>query len=389
MTISQANIIAAADETSGWDNLAPLAGTWRNIFWDSPTADDRWGRQAGKFTFDFEKVVFKFSNLTPTIPANAKIISAVLRGAASFTSDAQTFITLIQIHGKDGFWNPASAGPLWRSASAVGTNADADVLVLNIATATLADTAVATDRNWEIRSNSAGRYLKAGQGVRIVTGGTLGFVDITLRRVGMVTPGFIWAEIYSQDSNGLADVLLATSNTRPATTAPTTPAPFRFTFSGGDQIILAAGQDIVVVLNGDYALSASQNIQMSWTRAGYTPGTFQLFGTGEVFDDQNYPVLDSFRTIVVSPSTGFAVWIAPQFFIGVDYDTPDLSGLLQTHILLSDYVEGDPLAFSVFFTTFLFPAGTAQRAWAQFGHATLPSVRLEVEWRERGIRVSV
>lgn len=387
MTISTASIIAMADETGGWDNLAPTAGTWRNIFWDAALSDMRWGVFVGKFTFNFERVVFKFTNLTPTIPPNAKIVSAVLRGAAFATSDTQTFFTVIQVEKPDGFWNLASAGPLWRTASAPGTNADMDVVVFNIFATTLVDTAIPINNAWAIRDNVAGRYLKAGQGVRVVTAGTLGFVDITIDRTGTVAVGNIWAEIYSQDGSGLADVLLATSNTRPASAAPGSAAPFRFTFSGPEQIALTAAQDIVVVLNGDFPLSATENIAAGWKgNSGYGPGTFQLFGTGVGFDDQNYPLQDSFRAI--APSTGFIVWIAPQFLIGVDYDTPNLSVILQEYLLSGLYAQGDPLAFPVFRSTFLFPSGTAQRSWAQFGHPTLQPVRLIVDWKERAIRTA-
>jgi hypothetical protein len=256
--------------------------------------------------------------------------------------------------------------------------------VLNVVAATLVDTAIAATHRWGIRTDVT-RYLRAGQGVRIVTAGTLGFVDITLDRDGFMA-GNIWAEIYSQDGNGLADTLLATSNTRLASAVPVGSAPFRFTFSGPEQISLSAGQDIVVVLNGDYAVSATQNIGVGWTRAGYGPGTFQLDGTGVGFDDQNYPMQDSFRTIPAS--AGFVVWVAPTFTVGVDYDTPDLSVLLQGWINSGLYAQGDPLGFSIAKSDFFFPSVTAQRQWAQFGHGTYGPIRLIVEWKERAVRVA-
>lgn len=373
------------DETGGWDNLAPTAGTWRNTFWQEPTADIRWGKLFGKFIFDFQSIALKFINLTPTIPPGAKIINAVLRGTAFATSTVDTFFTVIQVLSPDSIWDPASAGPIWRPASATGTDTDMDVVVLNVVATTLVDTAVATTHRWGIRDNAT-RYLKAGQGVRIVTAGTLGFVDISLDRDGAMAVGNVWAEIYSQDGSGLADTLLATSNTRAASAAPTASAPFRFTFSGPEQISLSAAQDIVVVLNGDWPVSASQNIGVGWTRATYSPGTFQLYGTGVSFDDQNYPVMDSFRTIL--QSAGFVVWVAPRFFVGVDYDTPNLATILQGHLNSGNYAQGDPLAFSVAKSDFLFPSTTAQRQWAQFGHATYGPIRLIVEWRERAVRVA-
>jgi len=373
--ISTASVAQAIDETYGFDNLAPLAGTWRNISWPSNTPLV-WGRQAGKFTFDFEEVVFKFSNMTPAIPADAKIVSAILRGRATQTSTPATFFTVIQVNVNDGHWNlPSASG--WRTASPVGTPSEADVHVRNLGLGTIVDTAVAPTHPWAIRDNTASRYLRAGQGVEVAVAGTLGFVDITLNRLGAVGVGNVWCEVYSQDADGLADTLLATSTTRLASAVPAAAAPFRFTFPAPEQIALTLGQDIVVVLNGDYPVSATQNIAMWWTPTGGAHGAFQLDGTGIGLDDQNYPMQDSFRTI---PTTaGFVVWVAPRFFVGVDYDTPSFAALLQAFLHSGSYTEGDPFAVSVARNLLFFPAGTADRRWANFAHAS-PSVQLIVEW---------
>jgi hypothetical protein len=162
-------------------------------------------------------------------------------------------------------------------------------------------------------------------------------------------------------------------------------APFRFTFSGLEQIALSASQDIVVVLNGDYPVSATQNIGVGWSAAGYAPGTFQVQGTGVGFDDQNYPMQRNFQN---TPTTGFVIWIAPRFISGVDYDTPNLAAMLQAHILTSGYAQGDPLAFGVERNLLFFPSGDANRRWASVDHGTHSPVRLIVEWKERAIRVA-
>ena len=385
MTVSTASIVRVEDETYGWDNLAPTAGTWRQIFWPELTDTDMvWGKLFGKFLFDFETVVWKFSNMSPTIPPDAKIVSAILRGTSTANSTALTFFTVIQVRANDGLWNFASAGPLWRSASPLGTNAQMDVHVLNVlGLTTLVDTAVSAHAFWAIRDNVVGRFDKIGQAVAIVTAGTLGFVDFTLDRTGAVAAGNVWCEVYSQDGNGLADTLLATSDTRPASAVPATPGVFRFAFSGGNQISLSVGQAIVVVLNGDYLVSATQNISSAWNRkAG---GPMQLFGTGVGFDDQNYPMQDSFRTI--APSPGFIIWVAPRFFTGVDYDTPSFGDLLQAFIRNGIYAQGDPFSVSVARSNLFFPTSTAQRKWANFAHATFQPVRLIVEWRKRNRQV--
>lgn len=396
MTISTASIAAAIDETYGFDNLFPIAGSTRNLFWPGVAdASTIWGRQVGKFNFNFEEAVYKFSNLSPTIPKNAKIISAVVRGTAEQTSTVATFLSVVRVLGKDGRWDPASSGPQWVSTSGIGFNFDADVHLFNAFLTTLVDTAQVATHTWPIRDNSASRSLKAGQGVDIVTGGSIVFADMTVVRLGAVAVGDVWCEIYSQDANGLGDVLLATSNTRPASTVPNALGDFRFTFSGGEILTVTAGEKYVVVLNGDYPVSASQNIALGWRSGGYAPGVFQIFGTGVSMDDQNYPMQKNFREIA-SPF-GFGVWIAPRFFVGVSYDTPDndswaagdtLTTMIQGYVNSPTYSQGDAFAVAIERSTFLFPSGTADRRFANFNHPTLAPVQLIVEWRDRAIRVS-
>jgi hypothetical protein len=270
-----------------------------------------------------------------------------------------------------------------------------DVAILNTGAATLADTAVTVDMSWGLRNFLGFRYLEAGQGMRVVTAGTLGYADISLVQVGAIPSGNVWAEIWSMGwaeiwsmgPDGLADTLLATSNTRPASAAPGAMAPWRFTFSGIEQISLSAGQDVVVVLDGDYPVSTVNYIAVGWTAgAGYGFGTFQLYGTGFGFDDQNYPMHDHYRSAAVGPS--FVIWNPPQFFVGVDYDTPDLTSIVQEYINAGVYVQGDPFAFRVHRSTLFFPPGDVRRTWANFAHATYSPVRLIIEWKERAVRVS-
>jgi hypothetical protein len=379
--ISTASIVQAADETYGFDNLAPTAGSKRNTFWsvNSPVV---WGRQVGKFTFVFERIVFKFSNMVPTIPNNAEVLSAVLRGRATQTSTPALFFSGIAAMLPDGFWNPSSSGPRWRSASPTGALAEADVHVLNTGLATLVDTAVTTTHNWGIRTNAT-RYLRIGQGVEIVTPGTLGFIDLSLVRTGAPV-GSVWCEVYSQDGDGLADTLLATSTVRSAAAVPGAIAPFRFTFPAGQQIALGAGQDIVAVLRGNYAISAVNYISMGWATTGGPHGDLQVFGTGVGFDDQNYPMHASYRTIPLVP--GAAIWIAPAFTAGVDYDSINFASVLQSYLTSGSYSEGDPFGIALVWSPLFAPPGTADRRWANVDHATFPPVQLIVEWGDRPAR---
>lgn len=386
---STASILLSKEETFGFDNLAPTIGQFRQTFFDTDSSV-AWGKIVGKVTFKFERVVFKFSNMTPTIPPNAKILSCVLRGTPGATSDVQTFFTLIFPHAKDGFWNPVDSGRIWRRVGN-SKNADMQVELFDGFLNTIVDTNQVTNQVWAIRDNSFGRYLRIGQGVTAEDTKFIAFCDIQLRRVGAVAVGNIWAEIYSQGVFGFAVNLLATSDVRPASAPGTTFSNFRFTFSGGNLYEVADGERVVVVLNGDYPLSSTNRIQVGWKHVGNYPiGFMQIDGTGVAFDDQNYGLHSDYRSSIANATAGsFIVWIAPQFILGVPVSTPDLSPLFQQVISSPTYSEGEAFSWAVAMSEFLFPSGvTAQRTWANALHATLPPVEMIVEWKERAVRVA-
>ena len=181
-TISTATIAAAADETFGHDNLAPLVVDWRNLQWSQNT-ELIWGKNVGKLTLEYDAAHFVFRNMSPTIPPEAKILSAILRMTATVTSLPTTFDTLILVLGKDGFWNPATVGPGWRKAG-INKPFDHDVHLLSTGLATIVDTAVplpAQPKAWALRSNAL-RHLRVGQSMTVATAGTLGFGDVMMVR---------------------------------------------------------------------------------------------------------------------------------------------------------------------------------------------------------------
>lgn len=381
ITTSTGSVVLITDETFGWDNLSPLAGVWRNTFWDQNNPVT-WGKTIGKLTFVFERIVFKFSNITPVIPKCATILSAKIRGTSTTNSDGNGFFTVIIPLAKDTFWNPVNSGQRWRSVSQT-KDTDMDIKLLSTGLATMTDTAQDTNQLWGIRDNIDGRHLKAAQTVINSVDGTLGFADIRLKRVGAIASGNIWCEIYDVDTTtGLPTVLLATSDTISAVTTSTTLGDLRFTFSGIDQINIPSIAFRAVVLNGDYPLTGGA-INVGFRRTGNYPfGGFFLFGTGIGFDDFNLPLQTDYRGIAnaATGSPPFVVWVAPRMFVGVDYDTPDLSALLQQVVDKQTYAETDALGWAMAMSEFLFPGVTSQRSFANAAHATLPSVRFIVDW---------
>jgi len=388
---STAEINRTIDETFGSDTLAPAAGSWRNDLWSNAATWLEWGRRVGKLGIDFPTIAFKFRNMTPAIPPGAVIVSAVLRGTSVHNSGVDTFISLILVCAKDGWWDPATSPQQWRNTSD-WLNADAGAQVYSTGLVLLADTLVpGITIRWQLRSNAAGRYLKIGQGVTITAAATLGFVDMNLDRTAAVPAGNVWCEIYAQDGAGLVTgPVLATSNVRAAGTVGTALSglpPFRFTFAGINQIALATNQKIVCVLNGDYPVGAA-NVRWHWTDNNiYPPGDLQVFGTGTSMDDQNYPMRQDFQSI---PNSGpaFTGWITPQMLNGVEYDTPDLAPSVNQYINGGSYVLGDPICVTLHRSLSFLPSTDVSRRWAQFGHASYPATRLIVEWKERAVRVS-
>jgi hypothetical protein len=384
---SIATINRTIDETFGSDTPAPAAGSWRNDLWSNAATWLEWGRRTGKLGIDFPAIAFKFRNMSPTIPPQAKILNAIVRGTSTFNSAAETFFTIVTVNAKDGWWDPEPSSPQqWRSTSD-WLKADFDTQVYSTGLLLLADTLVpGITIRWELRSNAAGRYLQLGQGIVITTAANLGFVDMLLSRTAAVPAGNIWCEIYAMNIFTKLPIggILATSTVRPASAVVigVPGAVFRFTFPAGQQIPLTANQQIVCVLNGDYPVGIA-NVRWHWDdRTRYPPAHALLFGTGTSMDDQNYPMRQDFQSI---PNAGsdFAAWVTPQMFTGVEYDTPDISGPVKQYLIGGTYAEGDPFCVLLSRSEIFLPPGDASRRWSQFGHATYTPTRLIVQWRKR------
>jgi hypothetical protein len=388
---STAEIDRTIDETFGSDTLAPSAGSWRNDLWSNAAAWLEWGKRVGKLGIDFPTIAYKFRNMSPTIPVDAKIDSAILRGTSVWNSGVDTFFSAIRVHQRDGWWDPVSSPQQWRNTSD-WINLDAGAQVRTTGLVLIADTTVpGITLRWELRGNAVpGRFLKIGQGVTITAAGTLGFVDANLSRTAAIPAGNVWIEIYAKggvDGQLPTGPVLATSNVLAGAVIPTalSGVPYtRFTFAGINQIPLTLNQGIVCVLNGDYPIGAA-NVRWHYTDNNiYGGGDLSVFGTGISMDDQNYPSRESFQGI--PGYSDFAVWVTPQMFNGVEYDTPDFGGALQQY-LKDGYSQGDPICVTLNRLTQFLPDTDVSRRWAQYGHATYPATRLIVQWRRRNRQV--
>ena len=388
---STAEINRTIDETFGSDTNAPAAGSWRNDLFLNSAAWLEWGKRVGKLGIDFPAITYKFRNMTPTIPPNVSILSAFLRGTSVFNSGVDTFLSLLTVQQKDGWWDPVTSPIQWRSTSD-WLKADFGSQVYSTGVALLADTTVpGITIRWELRGNVAGRALQLGQGITITAAANLGFVDMHLSRTGAVPAGNVWCEVYAGNvfTKLPTGPILATSNVVAASTvglAGSGLPAFRFTFSGGNQIPLALNQQIVVVLNGDYPVGVA-NVRWHWDdRTRYLPGHALVYGVGTSMDDQNYPMRQDFQSIP-NAGTSASVWTTPRMFNGVEYDTPDFAGFLQQYLMGGTYAQGDPICVMLSRSLSFLPDTDVSRRWAQFGHATYPATRLIVTWRERNVGI--
>jgi hypothetical protein len=383
---STASVATTLEDTWGTDNQASLLSHWKNVnFLNGPLA---WGSKSTKFgLFYYDDVVMKFANMSPTIPTNAKITSAILRGTAA-TANAAGFITALMMNEKDGLWDPANTGFAWRKGDR-NLNFDADAHLRNTGGATLADSnpnVGGAKRYWGLRDNLQARNGVVGQSLTLTAGGTLGRCDMDLVKVG-APAGSVWVEIWSLDGSGLPAALLATSSLVNVAGIPGGGgAIVQFPFIGGNQIAMTNGQLCAALLNGNYAVSAANHIALL-NGTGYNGGSFLLYGFGTVLDDQHYPLVVDFESIPKVGGNLFTTWVAPTFVAGNTYDTPSFHGIFQKYINEGSYAEGDPFCHTIRRSPLFFPGGNSFREFAHYGHATYPPVQLIVEWRRKNRQV--
>lgn len=329
---------------------------YRNNEWNSPF--HRWGNPGGKgglYLHSFWKFILDI----PIAPFT-KIISAKVRGVAE-SSEVGNFFTIIQATIPDGGWELLAPVAQWRRKSQPPLNSDFRLRVQDTGGGDILNFVLAfSGGGWEMRANlNPGRFDRLGQGFEAQASGPLGFVTFKLGRTAVAPVGNVWAEMYTRDADGLADALIATSNTRAASQVSTAFAfaDFIFTFPVGQQPTLTDGVGYVAVLRGDYPITESEFVSARWegATAGISSGWPQVFGFGIGFDDSHYPMDENFRNIPRYPP--LVVWVAPPFTAGVSYDTPDLTIMIQNVVDQAVYSSGDAFGIAIVAATFLLDAG--------------------------------
>jgi len=395
--VTSTGTVAQSEDDTAWDNRAV---DYRNNSWMPPFGQVVWGVFESKSgDVDFIGGTMRFTNMSPAVPSNAKIVSAVMRGTAA-GADAGTVSTLIEVLAQDGLWEITPTTPAqWNDIDTTVQTANFRVEVRDTAATVMTTSDIGTGNNfeWELRKVvSPGRYERLGQSMTIETDGnlTLGEIDWTIGKVGLPT-GLIFLELYDLDGNGHPDTLLATSDTVDVSTISATTGVHTFVFSGGQQYGFSSSEQFAVVIRGDWTIDDTNYIACRYKMPGATQGGYDAlghaltFGVGAGFDDQHYPGDQNLFQIASAHPSVFVSWSPPTFVADVEYTTPDFANLIQAYVNLPAYSEGDPFAVQIFRLT---AQATDMRKFKAFDHPDTPGVSnqiaLEVQWKERAIRVS-
>jgi len=335
------------------------------------------------------------------IPARARILSAVVRHRAQ-TTDATAFTVNIGMLHRDGVWNPDTSPAQWR----VMPDRDHKVRLETTASGTMVETitdplSAQVGVDWELHGDNAsapGRFQRLSQSVTIVTGGTLGFAQLTIRRTGAVAGTLnLWAEIYSIDPppipifNDEPGTLLATSDPIDASSVSASLLaipPTQFTFSGGDQITLVAGTKYAIVLRASYAAPFGGNwISWSGQNVGfggpYSGGRGNTYGSGNDFDDQNYPQDFNLAALRAAQTGSDVLWTPPATTAWTEFDTLDIASIVQEYVNDPAEYDGDG-TFGITYKTASGALGVS-RIFDPYEGVLAFQPRLIVTWRPRNM----
>jgi hypothetical protein len=361
--------------------------SYRNQHWAAP--DVAWGNfnKAGNSLVSNHRYVMDIP-----IPASSKIVSAKMEGVPASTQSG-VFLTYLQMLRKDGLWDPAGpVGPQWNRGSRPNVDAEFRIKIESTAAAVLKDYVLTfTGAGWEMRANAVpGHFDRLGNGFVVSATAALGFATWKLSRQPTAPVGNIWAEVYTSDVNGLADTLLATSTTRLASAIVNTGngADFRFTFPVGQRPTLVAdGTVYVVVLRGDYPVSATSYVRAQWEGGvvGQT-GWPQMYSSSFGFDAGAYPFDNDFRQIPIFPNSVFVT--LPTWTAGVPVDLTaaaptDLTIPVQSFVNDATYLSGDAFGISVRAWPFGLPSSARRDLQSGASFSTLT-----IQWKKRSVRTS-
>lgn len=274
------------------------------------------------------------------------------------TSSTQTNISVCLLP-KDSLWNPSGGrGAVW---SQQANNAD---LVL---------TATGSSGSWttgvttgfisaRIREQPHAAYARCdgiGQLMQensAITG--LNGVTLNGRRVGSSAGASVWIEVYSFSGVDAIGSLLATSDLLSFNAISTTFGPVAFTFSGANQINIAANAKRMFAVRSNTPLSSFNFFELSYGVGQYANGNAVIRSENGIgFSPGNYPSQGEYfklyetddQTIQDTPFGGAGSIVSVDFTpwtlnVWKELHPSGLASLIQAWINDPGYVPGAPLA---------------------------------------------
>jgi hypothetical protein len=154
-----------------------------------------------------------------------------------------------------------------------------DVVTPEVCTTTLDQQQTNTGNFNTVRYTSV-LNVKVGQSFVPSVTAEICYVTFNNKRIGSPS-GNVWAEIYSDDGDGLPNALLATSDSRNVTAISGTATDYNWNFTGINKIQLTSGTMYHVVLSGDWSYSTTDGIQIATTSESnnYANGTHVYYAT--------------------------------------------------------------------------------------------------------------
>ena len=180
------------------------------------------------------------------------------------------------------------------------------------------------------------------------------------------------------------ETVLATSDVRTLASIPAGPSSQLFNFTGADQISLVNGTSYFIVIVPDtYAADNVNNLVVRYQNTFLSNGGLRHYGTDRDSRWQHYPgAADADAAFIGARPAGQIgpdiAWNIPTFVIASQYDTPDISPIVQAQVNAEEYVGSD----EAIIVTTAGNSGNFSRIWRSANFVNTNFVpELHVTWR--------
>jgi len=295
------------------------------------------------------------------IPRGSVIKSAFMRVWAFQNSTADPYTTFLNSPIRDDgtlirrpLISPTRAFTGWRPE--ISTNAN--MSVLNPGLSLQQQTSGGTSNlAWTMRqvSTTGGTFDSAwrdrlAQALTPTANYTLGHISVELTKLGAPL-GSVRLRIMGSVMDGGTlvpdETVLASSLDKTFASIPAGPTTVLFNFSVPNQIPLVSGTTYFIVVEPDtYAANNVDSIQVHVQNTFLSTGGLLHYGSDKDSVWQNFPSIADVQTAMIGARPAGQIgpdiaWAIPTFVIANQYDTPDISPIVQAQIQAPEYVGSD------------------------------------------------